>query len=76
MYVDLNSCWRQKALALISLECSRAYAEANAKRKGKRHVPYSVPEIAEALIKALDRDDEAEVKRLFIIQSTRAYSLI
>ena len=76
MFVDLNSCWRQKALALISHECARAYAESNAKRKGKRHVPYGVPEIAAALIKALDKDDESEVKRLFIIQETCAYSLI
>lgn len=74
MIVDLDNAWRQKAQAIISLECARAYTAAN---KGKkRHVPYRVPEIAEALIKALDKNDEHEVKRLFHIYHTGALSLI
>lgn len=70
-----NDAWRQKALAIISAECARAYSEANTPRR-KRHVPYRVPEIAEALVKALDKDDEHEVKRLFLIHSTGTLSLI
>jgi hypothetical protein len=45
-------------------------------KKRKRHVQYSIPEIATALTAALDKNDEYEAKRLFIIESTGSWSLI
>lgn len=70
--------WREKAKRIIGDECMTSYRSANINKgvKRKRHVPYSVPKIASALIAALDKDDEHEVKRLFIIHSTGALSLI
>lgn len=73
--IAANDAWRTKALAIVSAECARAYREANTPKR-RKHRPYSVPEIAEALIKALDKNDEHEVKRLFIIYDTGALSLI
>jgi hypothetical protein len=71
--------WRGKAQRLIAEHCAIAYRQANILpngRKRKQHVPYSVPPIAAALVAALNADDEHEVKRLFIVESTGAHSLI
>jgi hypothetical protein len=42
----------------------------------RHHVPYRVPEIAEALVRALNADDEHEAKRLMLIERTGSLSLI
>jgi hypothetical protein len=67
--------WRQKANDIIAAESRAAYLAANTPKR-KRHVPYRIPEIAESLVRALDSDDEHECKRLFIVYSTGALSLI
>ena len=70
--------WHAKARQIIAKHCEQSYRAANFKNKirSRKHVPYRVPEIAEALIRALNSDDEHEAKRLFIIESTRTHSLI
>ena len=71
--------WRDKAQRLIGEHCAGAYRQANLLpngRKRKRHVPYSVPPVAAALVAALGADDEYEAKRIFIIESTGAHSLL
>jgi hypothetical protein len=71
--------WHDKAHKIIAAECSREYRAANTRPDGKRyrsHKPYPVPEIAAALVDCLNRDDEYEAKRLFIVYSTGALSLI
>ena len=71
--------WRKKADTIIADVCYKAYLDANMKKDGtkyKTHRSYSVPEIATALIQALNKDDEYEVKRLFIVYETGALSLI
>jgi hypothetical protein len=66
--------WQEKAKRIIADECAASYRAANKGRK--RHVAYRVPEIAAALIEALNKDDEHEAKRLFLVHSTGALSLI
>jgi hypothetical protein len=68
-----------KAQKLIGDYCKASYEQVNYLKNGrlrKRHVPYSIPEIALALIAALNHDDDYELKRLFLIESTRSFSLI
>lgn len=74
----MNS-WQEKAHQIIAAEGAAAFHHANILpngRRRKRHVAYSIPEIAVAIIKALDRNDEVECKRLFLIYETGALSLI
>jgi len=75
--------YEEKAHKLIARYCRESYLNANPpkpKRKRKRHTPYSVPEIAEALVKALgihdEREREHECKRLFEIERSGAWSFI
>ena len=71
--------WRDKARDIIARVCRESYRQANIMPNGKKrrnHVPYSIPEIATALIAALDADDEYEAKRLFIVEATGALTLI
>lgn len=71
--------WRHKAQRLIAQYSLASYREANVLpngRKRRRHVPYSIPEIARALVAALNRDDELEAKRLFMVEATGAWSLV
>lgn len=76
---DNNGGWRNKARRIIAVHCMAAYLASNKMPNGsirKRHLPYSVPPIAAALVAALADDDEYEIKRLFIVESTGADSLI
>lgn len=71
--------WRHKAQEIIGRYCLASYKQANTLPNGrtrKRHVPYSVPEIAAALILTLDINDEAEAKRLFEVERIGAWTLI
>jgi hypothetical protein len=71
--------WRDKANELIATYCAHSYREANflpTGRKRKRHIAYSVPEIAAALVAALRANDEHEAKRLFEIERLGAWSMI
>ena len=71
--------WQDKVKEAIAAQCMAAYMEANTARikRGKSgHVPYCVPELAEAMLGALNRDDEHEGKRLLLIYRTGSVSLI
>ena len=73
------AAWHDKANRLIAQYCLASYRQANILSNGatrKRHVPYSVPEIAQALVAALGANDEHEAKRLFHVESLGAWSLI
>lgn len=71
--------WQHKAERLIAEHAMAAYKAANILPNGqkrKRHVPYRLPEIAEALVAALGANDEHEAKRLFMVESAGSWSLI
>lgn len=71
--------WRHKAEEIIASYCLESYQQSNYTKNGKKrfhHVPYSVPEIAQALIKALDKNDEHEAKRLFEVERLGLWSMI
>lgn len=75
----MTKTWHDAVKAVIAEECAAAYRMANTTRDGRKrrtHVPYNVPEIARAMIEALDREDEHEGKRLLLIWRTGALSLI
>lgn len=66
--------WQDKVKESIAAQCLAAYEQAN---KGKRrHVAYRVPDLAAAMVAALNSDDETEGKRLLFIGRIGAESLI
>lgn len=66
--------WQDKVKEAIAAQCLAAYRESN---KGKkRHVAYPVPELARAMVDALNIDDETEGKRLLVIYRTGSLSLV
>lgn len=70
--------WEKKAHQIIAAMCLASYEAANRLPDGsrrKRHVPYSVPASARALIDALGRNDEERAKAimLFDYDASRAY---
>ena len=67
--------WQDNVKHAISKEASRAWAEAG-NRLGQRHKPYRISELAEAMVMALNRDDEEEGKRLLLLWRTGAISLV
>lgn len=91
---DSIAPWERKAHDIISRHSREAWLRANAPnaatrkllrddssvRLYKRHRPYTIPAIAEALVKALaihdDSAREHELKRLFEIERSGAWSLI
>ena len=61
--------WEEKANRIIARVCLASYRAANVRRDGtrrKRHVPYSVPDVAKRLVEALDRGDEETAKAIFL----------
>jgi hypothetical protein len=71
--------WHHALKRAIGEQCTQAYRQANIKSDGttrRKHVPYPVPDLARAMINALDRDDEHEAKRLLLIYRTGALSLV
>lgn len=69
--------WQDKVKEAMGEQCRAAYRSANPKiRHGQKAKPYRVPELAEAMRQALNRDDETEGKRLLVIYRTNALSLI
>jgi hypothetical protein len=67
--------WEAKAKEIIADVCKASYRAENPPNR-KRHKAYCVPPIAMALIDALNKNDEEEAKRLFIVYRTGALSLI
>ena len=66
--------WHDKVKEAIAAQCEGARKQARGNRK--QHVPYCVPELARAMVQALNADDEHEGKRLLVIYRTGALSLI
>ena len=61
--------WRNKANREIARMCAASYRQANTLKSGKlrkRHIPYSVPEVAQDLIDCLNTDDEHRAKSIFV----------
>ena len=67
--------WRHNVERAIAAQCLESYRAAGNK-PGKRHKPYRVPELAGAMVAALDSDDEYEGKRLLLLYRTGALSLV
>ena len=67
--------WHDNVKVAIGAQCLAAYRQENPKR-GSRHRPYQVPDLAAAMVKALNADDEHEGKRLLLIYRTGALSLV
>jgi len=58
-----------KAHALIAVLCFRSWKQANTAPNGhcyKKHRPYTVPALAQALVEQLGRHDEEAVKALLL----------
>lgn len=86
--------WERKAHELVARYCREAYLRANTPKRAvrrllardsrvrlvKKHRPYTVPAIANALVAALgiheDVAREREIKRLFEVERQGAWSLI
>jgi hypothetical protein len=63
-----SSLWRTKCHEIIYKLSEASYRQANYLpngRKRKRHVPYTVPALAEELVDCLYKDDEHRAKSLF-----------
>ena len=61
--------WKEKAHAVIAALSKKSYEQANRLSNGrlrKRHVPYSIPEQAQQLVKCLGNEDEEGAKALFV----------
>jgi hypothetical protein len=60
--------WEKKAHKLIAELCLASWRQANVLPNGKRrkrHVPYSRPVTAQALVDALGKNDEHKAKAIF-----------
>lgn len=78
IYVALRATretWRDAVKRMIADEAKAAYLSAG-NRPGKKHIPYKLSELAEALVFCLDKDDEHEAKRLMMIGRSGCLSLI
>jgi hypothetical protein len=67
--IQPDKAWRNKAHRVIYALCQQSYLQANLLPNGtlrKRHVPYSVPDEAEQLVKCLQNNDEETAKSLFL----------
>lgn len=66
--------WQDKVKEAIAAQCEESRKLARGNRK--THVPYRVPVLAQAMVEALNQDDEAEGKRLLLLHRSGAVSLI
>ena len=60
--------WQTKAHRIIGELSRESWRKANMLPNGKlrkRHVPYSIPDVAQRLIECLDRNDEIGAKVIF-----------
>jgi transposase-like protein len=61
--------WIEKAHKVIAAECRKSYEHMNCLPNGqlrKKHVPYSVPELAEEMLRCIRENDEATAKSIFL----------
>lgn len=70
----LKPGWRDAVSRAIAAQCLTEYRRANPPGS-RRHKPYSAPDLARAMMRSLDTDDEAEGKRLLLLHRTGAASL-
>ena len=56
--------WQEKAHRLIAEMCEASYRQSNPPGK-RRHVPYSVPALAQELVACLNANDEERAKAVF-----------
>ena len=66
---EKDHAWRAKANEIIGTLCRESYLAANTTKSGKRrkrHVPYSVPVTAKALVECLNKNDEVRAKNIFL----------
>lgn len=69
--------WQDKVKEEIGKLCNQAWREANPKSDGHgKQKQYVIPEMAEAMLNALNKDDEEEGKRLLLLNRIGAESLI
>lgn len=66
--------WQDKVKEAIAAQCEASRKAARGSRKS--HVPYTIPELASAMVNALNTDNEHEGKRLLLLYRTGAVSLI
>jgi hypothetical protein len=64
-YWDNMTPWRAKCHRIINNLSNEAYKEKNPV-PGKRHRPYTVPQLAADLVECLNKDDELKAKQLFL----------
>lgn len=65
----MNKPWQEKAHRVIAELCHDSWHQSNHDKKGnrrKKHVAYSVPVDAQALVEALGQNDEITAKAIFI----------
>lgn len=67
--------WQSKVKEAIGAQCLAAYRAENPPGR-KTHRPYRVPDLAAAMVAALNADDEDEGKRLLLIYRTGALALV
>lgn len=67
--------WHDKVKESIAAQCRAAYRAENPPGS-RRHRPYCVPDLAAAMVAALNREDEEEGKRLLLLYRTGALSLV
>lgn len=61
--------WKEKAHRVINDLCRQSYLKSNRLPDGtlrKRHVPYSIPQEAQDLIRCLKDNDEVGAKEMFL----------
>ena len=61
--------WREKAKWIIATLSKESYERENRLPNGKlrkKHRPYSIPETAEKLLDALNKNDEETAKAIFL----------
>lgn len=69
--------WQDRVKESIAAQSLAACRQANPKiRHGQKAKPYRIPELALAMVAALNRDDESEGKRLLVIYRGNYLSLI
>ena len=67
--IEVSAPWRDKVHKVINALCRQSYLKANMLPNGqlrKRHVPYTVPQEAQDLIKCLNSNDEVAAKSLIM----------
>lgn len=63
-----DRAWREKANRIIGELSLESWRQANVRKDGavrRKHVPYSVPQLAQVLVECLNKNDEERAKAIF-----------